>query len=143
MEKIFSTILRQFKMGKFFGEKIVLDLIFPNGVVQNSCPDFSFCFGMKWCIFHPRTFNIIHENKKWWFDGISYNSTVARYKKHFLSWSRQHKTYCSEVSWFDSKKMFMMTLLSKIKFTGKISTYYLSMYCFLAIRKPNKKSLRA
>ena len=33
VEKIFQTILRQFKMGKCFGEKIVLDLIFGNGVV--------------------------------------------------------------------------------------------------------------
>ena len=33
MEKIFSTILRKFKMGKFFGEKTVLDSIMRNGVV--------------------------------------------------------------------------------------------------------------
>ena len=33
MEKIFSTILRKFKMGKCFGEKTVLDLFMRNGVV--------------------------------------------------------------------------------------------------------------
>ena len=33
MEKIFSTILRQFKMGNCFGEKTVFNLFFGNGVV--------------------------------------------------------------------------------------------------------------
>ena len=35
MEKIFSTILRKFKMGNCFGEKTVLDSIMRNGVVEN------------------------------------------------------------------------------------------------------------
>ena len=37
VEYIFSRILRQIKMGKFFGEKIVVFLIFGNGEVYHKC----------------------------------------------------------------------------------------------------------
>ena len=40
MEKIFSTILRKFKMGKFFGEKTVLNLFLWDGVVSSNRPTY-------------------------------------------------------------------------------------------------------
>ena len=111
LEKIFSTILRKFKMGKVFEEKTVLDLFMRNGVVcciltaQNNC----LYTWLQWS-------DVIGQWAKW---------------NHLLLWLKYAHREFIGVSWTPSKNRHKLVHICAMSQNKRFDFSTLNMKVFL------------